>query len=94
LKMDGLKLVTEQQLREQYLSIQRGMDEFLADLEPERFDSPAMDYMFDDDQQLMRTIYRELEARGLLSESELYTGSLDDPSDSQEEGQEGLEVTS
>lgn len=65
--MDDLKLATEEELRQQYLDIEEAIDEYLAGLEPERFESPAMDYIFDDEHRRQQAINDELNRRGLVS---------------------------
>jgi hypothetical protein len=78
---DDLQQATEEQLREQYLDIQKFIDEHESEMTEEQFHASAHDYMWDDEQRRQRDIFQELQRRGLLSESELKTGYLAEVND-------------
>jgi hypothetical protein len=73
---DDLQQATEEQLRQQYLEIQKFIDEYEGDMTEEQFHDPAHDYMWDDEQRRQRAIYQELERRGLLAGFEIKTGTV------------------
>jgi hypothetical protein len=67
---DDLQQATEDQLRTQYLEIQRFIDETEAGMTEEQFNSPAKDYMWDNEERRLDAIRAELRHRGLANMNE------------------------